>query len=99
VFVLFPFTHALNSDGAHVVEREDLSHDMERTEVIDVKSGAHLGHVYDDDSTQTGRRYCINAAVLQFVPRGEGIEMLSTLKPNDEGLDQRTTEGVEAWSP
>jgi peptide methionine sulfoxide reductase MsrB len=83
----------------HVVENEDLSHDMVRTEVLDAKSGGHLGHVYDDPTTQTGKRYCINASVLQFMPRGEGIEMLSNLKPSEEGMEQRPLEEVEAWSP
>ncbi len=54
-------------DGA-VVERDDHSLGMRRTEVIAKKSGAHLGHVFDD-APGGKRRYCINATVLEFVPR------------------------------
>ena len=35
-------------------------------------SGAHLGHVFRNNSkSSTGDRYCINATVLEFVPRAE----------------------------
>ena len=54
-------------DGA-VEEREDLSYGMRRTEVIAKKSKVHLGHVFDD-APGGKRRYCINANVLEFIPR------------------------------
>jgi peptide methionine sulfoxide reductase msrA/msrB len=54
-------------DGA-VIEKEDNSHGMRRVEVIAKKSGAHLGHLFDD--APGGRqRYCINATILEFVKR------------------------------
>jgi len=54
-------------DGS-TIERDDNSYGMHRVEVIAKKSGIHLGHVFDD--APGGRqRFCINATVLDFVPR------------------------------
>ncbi|MDR6984882.1 peptide methionine sulfoxide reductase msrA/msrB [Rheinheimera pacifica] len=62
------FTKAVN--GA-VIEKPDNSYGMRRTEIRAKVSGIHLGHVFNDGPN--GRpRYCINATVLDFVPRAQG---------------------------
>lgn len=55
-------------DGA-VEYREDTRHGMVRTEVVCAQCGGHLGHVFDDDSSPSGRHYCLNSVCLSFDPK------------------------------
>ncbi len=56
------------SPGA-VKYKEDKSGDMNRTEVVCSKCGSHLGHVFDDGPTETGKRYCLNSVCLELEPK------------------------------
>ena len=60
------FTKAISPDL--LSEQPD---NTSRVEVRAKRSNAHLGHVFQDNTTPTGKRYAINSAALKFIPTAE----------------------------
>ena len=59
-------------EHAHVLEIEDRTLGMIRTEVRSAHGDSHLGHVFPDGPRDRGGlRYCINSASLRFVHRDD----------------------------
>jgi peptide methionine sulfoxide reductase msrA/msrB len=61
------FTQPVNNEVYEVV---DNSYGMTRIEIRSVSSDIHLGHVFNDGPNGLPR-YCINATVLEFIPRDD----------------------------
>ena len=61
----WPSFDRAKADGT-IIERSDRSHWMVRTEIVCAKCGGHLGHVFSDGPTETGKRYCVKSLSLTY---------------------------------
>ena len=55
-------------NNKNVITESDNTFGMSRIEILCGTCGGHLGHVFDDGPTATGKRYCVNSLSLSFEP-------------------------------
>jgi peptide methionine sulfoxide reductase msrA/msrB len=55
--------------GGKIKTATDNSHGMSRTEIMCAKCNGHLGHLFDDGPTSTGKRYCVNSVSIGFTEK------------------------------
>ena len=69
------FTQPVSAES--VVEIDDRSYGMRRTEVRCARCDGHLGHVFPGGPPPTGLRYCMNSVAMKHVREGQPIELVT----------------------
>ena len=56
-------------NNERIIKKPDYSYGLIRTEILCARCDSHLGHLFDDGPTSTGKRYCVNSLSIEFEPK------------------------------
>src|SRR5579862_6638946 len=65
----------------NVINHDDTSHGMVRSEILCARCDCHLGHVFDDGPKPTGLRYCVNSESLVFTNEHDLARLADPVAP------------------
>ena len=55
-----------NAIEGSVEYKKDNTLGMSRVEILCTNCGGHLGHIFNDGPTESGKRYCVNSVSIDF---------------------------------
>ena len=55
-----------NAIEGSIEYKDDYSLGRSRVEILCTNCGGHLGHIFNDGPTETGKRYCVNSVSIDF---------------------------------